>query len=357
MPDKLSSHFSVFIFIAVIISAISFSCKPSAESKEDKITATDTISDELTRLSNAIVKNPKMTGPYLDRAIYYAHSNRYNEALADINAALDLNDKDPEIYLALSEVYLYSGKTQRSLDAIKKAGELDPKNSNVDVKAAKVYLTMSDYAQTFTSLRKALTKDPNNADAFFISGLANEEMGDTTKAIDNYQAAVSKNNKHYEALKQLGIIFSIRHNPLAVDYLRNAATLQPKSPDPLYILGMHYQENGEPDKALSVYQEIIQIDSTFKLAHYNIGYIYLVYKNEYSNAIDAFRKAIIIDPEYTDAIYNKGYAEELSGLIDEARKDYQQVLRMRVNDDKAVTGLNRLDAIQNNNTKSSGTKN
>lgn len=323
-----------------------FSCKPNNEKNSEKQAVTDSISsDELTALTNAVVANPGKVAPLLERAKYYAHNDKFNEALADVNAALDIDKQDPAVYMALSEVYLYSGKTQRALDALKKAKELAPENADVDVSIAKIYLTMSDYKQTFTALREALKKNPNNADAFFISGLANEEMGDTIKAIDNYQAATLKNPKHYDALKQLGILFSIRHNPLAIDYLRNAASLRPKSPDPLYILGMHYQENGAPDKALSVYQEILQIDSTFKLAHYNTGYVYLVYKGDYQSAIDAFSRAIKLDPEYVDAVYNRGYAKELAGFYEEARTDYKAVLRMKINDDKAIQGLNRLDAI------------
>lgn len=338
----------------LIILAISFftstsvfiiSCNSGKETDNKTTTVADTVSNELTRLTNIIAKSPKETKPYLDRAIYYAHHDKFNEALADINAALDINEKDPAVYISLSEVYMYSGKMQRALDALKKARELDPENDKIDVATARVYLTMSDYKQTFTALREALKKNPENAEAFFISGLANEEMGDTIKAIDSYQSAVAKNNKHYDALKQLGILFSLRHDPLAIDYLRNAATLRPKSPDPLYILGMHYQDNNEPDKALSVYQEILQIDSTFKLAHYNSGYVHLVYKSDYQQAIDAFSRAIKLDAEYVDAIYNRGYAKELSGDIEGARKDYQQVLRMQVNDDKAIQGLNRLDAL------------
>lgn len=339
-----------FLLSLILLSGsfILFSCKPNNEQKQEANAAMDTISDELTGLTNAVIANPGKIEPLLARAKYYAHSDKYNEALADVNAALDIDNQDPKVYVALSEVYLYSGKTQRSLDALKKARELAPADSDVEVSIAKVYLTMSDYKQTFNALREALKKNPDNAEAFFLSGLANEEMGDTIKAIDNYQAAVSKNNKHYEALKQLGILFSIRHDPLAIDYLRNAASLRPKSPDPLYVLGMHYQENGAPDKALSVYQEILQIDSTFKLAHYNTGYVYLVYKNEYQNAIDAFSRALTIDPEYVDAMYNRGYAKELAGFYEDARKDYQAVLRMKVNDDKAIQGLNRLDAISSN---------
>lgn len=321
------------------------SCNPGSENRNTQVAGNDSITDTLSLLSNAIIAQPQQIEPYLERALYYAHKNMQNEALADINAAMDIREDVASVYIALSEVYLYGGKTQRALDALKKAVELEPDNAQVDVASAKVYLAMQDYNKTFASLRTALAKNPENAEAFFISGLANEEMGDTIKAIDSYQSAVARNNKHYDALKQLGILFSIKRDPLGIDYLRNASTLRPKSAEPLYVLGMHYQENGEPDKALSVYQEIIQIDSTYKLAHYNTGYVYLVYKEEYDKAADAFSRALYIDPEYADALYNRGLARELMGDITSARSDYEQVLRMRVNDDKAVQGLNRLDRI------------
>lgn len=332
--------------VIVITGILCTSCNPARDTDQGKPVVNDSITDELTLLTNAVIASPAATEPLLKRAVYYAHHDKFNEALADVNAALVINENDPEAYIALSEVYLYSGKTQRALDALKKARDLAPENDRVDVGIARVYLTMSDYKQTFNALRDALKKNPDNAEAFFISGLANEEIGDTIKAIDSYQNAVARDKKHFEALKQLGILFSLKRDPLAIDYLRNAAQIKPELPEPLYILGMHYQENGQPDKALSVYQEILQIDSTFKLAHYNTGYVYLVYKQEYANAIEAFSRALKIDPEYSDALYNRGYAKELSGNFTEARKDYQQVLRMKVNDDKAVQGLNRLDALE-----------
>lgn len=334
--------------LSVLVIAVIFSlssCNNESTTNQEEQVKNDSIAIDIVRLTAAISANPLETTPYLERAKYYVHNDKFNEALADVNTALDINENDPAVYMTLSEVYLYSGKTQRALDALKKASELDPDNADVDVSIARIYLTMSDYKQTFNALREALSKKPEHAEAFFLSGLANEEMGDTIMAIDSYQNAVARDKKHYHALKQLGILFSIRHDKLAIDYLRNAAQVKPESPEPLYILGMHYQEHGQPDKALSVYQEILQIDSTFKLAHYNKGYVYMVYKAEYDNAVEAFNRALSIDPEYIDALYNRGYAKELNGEFEEARKDYQQVLRMKVNDDKAVLGLNRLDAL------------
>ena len=333
----------IFIFMAGIF--ISCGRQPEADSEKKSVNA-DSLNQDVNLLTNAIIKNPGKTGPYLDRAQYYIKKEMFNEALQDVNKALTLDEKDAWVYTTLSDVYLYSGKTQKALDALKKAGTLAPENADIDVKTAKLYLTMSDYKQTFNYLRDALKKDRDNAEAFFISGLANEEMGDTVKAIDSYQQTVARNQKHYDALKQLGILFSIKKDKLAIDYLRNAAQLRPAQPDPLYVLGMFYQDNSEPDRALSVYNEILQIDSSYKLAYYNKGYVYLVYKQEYLKAVEEFTQSINLDQDYAEALYNRGYAYELLGDRNKARSDYQKVLRLKLNDDKAIVGLNRLDAGQ-----------
>ena len=298
---------------------------------------------DLDHLDAGVSQNPTQVTPYLKRAVYFARREMPNEALQDINSALSLNEDDPEVYAALSEVYMYDGKMQRSLDALKKAVGLAPNEARYSVMMARLYLTMSDYKQTFNALREGLGKDPNNAEAFFLSGLAHEEMGDTAQAIENYQFAVARKQDYYDALKELGILYSIQKNKLAIDYLRNAATIKPNSPEPLYVLGMYYQENDEPDKALTVYEEILIIQPDYFLANYNKGYVLLVFKEDYPQAIEAFTKAIEMDKDNVDALYNRALAYELSGDQVKARTEYNKILRMQVNDDRAIQGLNRLD--------------
>lgn len=343
---KFIQVFQIPLVVSFLFVCIGSSCNRQSGVKTEIKSSGDTVNRELNRLTNAIVKNPENIDSYLDRATYCLKKELFNEALQDVNKALTLDEKDARVYTTLSDIYLLTGKTQKALDALKKASILAPEDAEIDVKNARLFLTMSDYKQTFNYLRSALKKNPTNAEAFFISGLANEEMGDTVKAIDGYQLAVAHNQKHYDALKQLGILFAIRKDKLAIDYLRNAAQVRPGQPEPLYVLGMYYQENDEPDKSLSVYNEILQIDSTYKLAWYNKGYVQMVYKLEYLKAVESFTKALDLDPGYAEAMYNRGYAYELAGDYTNASKDYKQVLRISENNDKAIQGLNRLDALK-----------
>lgn len=337
---------TVYNYIAVLLVLFSFgSCinKDKTVSHKADIEVIDSIVDELSRLNAGIARNPKEVAPYLERAVYFARAMQPNEALGDINFALSLDENNPEVYASLSQVYMFDGKMQRALDALKKATELAPGEARYNVMIARLYLTMSDYKQTFNSLRDALKKDPTNAEAFFISGLSHEEMGDTAQAIENYQLAVARKQDYYDALKQLGIIYSIKKDKLAIDYLRNAASLRPDNPEALYVLGMFYQENDDPDKALSVYEEILIMKPDYLLAHYNKGYIFLVFKEDYPLAIKSFNKVIELDKENVDALYNRALAYELMGDKKTARSGYEKILRMKVNDDKAIKGLNRLD--------------
>lgn len=338
MKFRILAGLVLSVLIALLIGCNSGKPVPDSFQKADTLQP-----DTLALLNQAIINQPAAVAPYLQRADFYLKKDSLNLALKDVNSALEIEETNASAYAVLSDIYLYSGKVQRALDALKKAQELDASDSRFDVKMANIYLTMSDYKQTFESLRKALKKNPENAQAFFISGLAHEEMGDTAKAIESYQMTVARDQKHFDALKQLGILFAIKKDRLAIDYLRNASSVHPESVEPLYVLGMFYQENNDPGKALNVYNEILLIRPDYKLAHFNKGYVYLVYNEDYPQAITAFTEAIQLDAAYADAYYNRGYAYELNGNKDKARENYRKVLTLRINEERAVAGLNRLD--------------
>ena len=132
---------------------------------------------------------------------------------------------------------------------------------------------------------------------------------------------------------------------IAADYLRNALNIKPDSKEALYLLGMFYQENGQYEKAIDTYAILGKLDTTYRNAPYNTGYIYLVYLNDYKKAIVYFSQAIQRDPEYAEAFYNRGYAYELSGKYQEAYADYKMTLKLKDNYEKAIEGLNRIDKV------------
>lgn len=329
----------VSILLSALFVMAFFSCKQSGSDNSGN----DSINDGLATLNAAIDNDKGNAGLYIQRAAYYLEHESLNNSLNDINKAIQLDPKSEKAYTTLSSIYLLMGKPQESLDALNRVLSFDAKNPDIFLKKAKLYLVMKDYENCAASVEQALQINPNLADAYYLKGMALMENEKMDLAIVSFQRAVTIDQKHFDALMQLGYIWEAKDTKMSIDYFNSALLADPTSSEASYNLGLLYQEHGEPQKAIKSYETIVQHDPKNKLAHYNTGYVNLVYLNNYSKAVLAFSKAIEQDSLYADAWFNRGYSFELQGELEKAAKDYQTVLKLKTNDTKAIEGLNRLD--------------
>ncbi len=321
-----------------------FACGPH-KNADDKTSKTDSLTADLAALNKKIADDPKNAKLYNDRAVYYLNHKDLEKALNDASKAVVLDGKNSGYYLTLSDVYFAGGSITKCKEALNKAIEVNPGDKEPYLKLAELFYYLKDYKSTFENTDKALKIDNLSAKADFINGMAFKDMGDTMKAVKAFEKTVEKDQQYFHAYMQLGILYSTKNSPLAVDYFNNALNINPKSTEALYALALFYQENGEYNKAIEKYTTITQIDPKYKTAYYNMGYIHLVYLRVYDVAIKYFTEAIKSDANYAEAWYNRGYCYELLGNISFARTDYQQALKVRINYQKAIDGLNRLDKI------------
>jgi tetratricopeptide (TPR) repeat protein len=331
-----------FIGFLFILALFVSSCGHEQKGTSGK-TPADSTAFSLDDLAKKIASDPSNPGLYNQRAKVYIRAHEFDKALTDINKAIQLAPKDPEFYITLSDIYLLTGRGDNCGDALNRALSLDPRNKAALVRIAKLNLVLKNYPATFDYVKKALDVDPVNPVAFFIRAIALLEKGDTVKAVDDLKTAVEQDQKYFEALVELGELYSIRKDNLAADYLKSALAVNPASKEALYMLGMFYQETDRYDNAIQTYQTLRKVDSTFKNAPYNIGYIYLVYLKNFREAAGYFSAALRCDPGYVDALYNRGLSYEYAGEYDKAYQDYQKVLKLKTNYGKAIEALNRLD--------------
>ncbi|MFZ4546610.1 MAG: tetratricopeptide repeat protein [Bacteroidales bacterium] len=333
-----------FLFGTILFLLPAFISCNSTESGKNGVKG-DSIAKQLSELNAAIKKDPKNSDLLTQRSEYFVRQELFNNALSDINKAIELDPKNVKAYTGLSGIYLLMGKPQQSLDALNLVLKFDDKNADIYLKMAKLYLIMKDYENCASSIQKTIEIDPNLADAYYLKGMALMENDKMDLAIESFQRSVNINQTHFDALMQLGYIWEKRDVKISIDYFKSATKANPKSTEALYNLGLLYQDNGQPEKAILSYEEIIKLDTKNKLAFYNIGYVNLVYLNKYTQGAEYFSKAIALDSGYTDAWYNRGLCYELLKDKEKATNDYQQVLKLKVNDPKAIEGMNRLDKL------------
>jgi tetratricopeptide (TPR) repeat protein len=334
----------IFKCLPLLVLIFLISCSGGKDQKDNKVIA-DSMPADLAAISRQIQADPDNPIFYNQRAELYIQKQKPEEALTDINKAISIDAKNTKYYRTLSDVYFSMGKVQQCRDALNKAINIDDEDTNAYLKLGELEFYFKEYQKSFEFINKALELDPKNAKAFFMRGMSYKEMGDTAKAVKNFQIAVRNDQEYYHAFIQLGLIYATKHNPLAADYYNNALKLNHKSTEVYYDLGLYYQENEQYNKAIEAYTALLKIDPKFKAAHYNLGYIHLVYLMVYDVAARHFSDAINCDPNYAEAWYNRGYCYELLGNVMQAKADYQQAIKIKPNYQRAIDGMNRIDAI------------
>ncbi len=332
----------IFFFAAII-----FSCNNSKISEENNTTAitTDTSSygKKLAELSAKIASNPNDASLLNQRAKLYLEKHDVGNAIVDAQKLLSLDTTKADYFVTVADVHFAAGKSGRSKAALEKALTIDPKNKDANMKLAELYFYVQKYDQSVSYLNNVLKEEIHNPKAYFMKGMNFKEMGDTTKAISSFQTAIEQQPDYYEPFMQLGIIYTMKNNPLALQYFDGALRVNPRSEEALYGRAMWYQEHAHDfDKAIQDYTSITQINPKNKNAHFNLGYVHYEYLKVYREAIKHYTNAINADPNYADAYYNRGVCYETLGDIGAAKRDFEKALEIRPDYQAAKDGIERV---------------
>lgn len=332
------SRFRILFFIVASIFIIS--CGNKNENNSEK--PADSLS--IDQLTKSIHESPNDGNLFFIRAKKYYENRQLNEAIADLNSALMKADKKPEHYTLLAEYYLNIGQSENSKDILEKAIKAFPKNTEALLKLSQLHFFVKQYKQALDYLNKVQEIDENISQIYFIRGLVLEESGDTVNAIKNFQISTEKNPNYYEAYIILGLRYTDKKDSLAISYFKNAVKIRPNSAEAVYNMALFYQKTGKMQKAVNLYEEVItKIDSSYKYAYYNLGYIHLTYFKEYPKAAMFFNKAVELDGKYFQAWYNLGLANESMKDYKKAKAYYKQALIIEPEFEIAFKALKRVD--------------
>lgn len=331
----------IFPIIALVLASAMFSCGNGSDKNEQQ--SQDSAMSPLEVLNKKIEENPKVDSLYQQRAELLLSMGETEKALSDVRQALQLNPEKTAYHILLGDVYLAMGNIESCKKSLMKAFDMDPGNPEPSLKLAELNLFLEDYEKVFLYSNNAIELDKYNAKAYFIKGFAQLEQNDTAKGIVNLQKATENDPEYYDAFIMLGHIFEVKGDPIAGNYLKTAVRIRPTSAEARYNYGIWLQEQEMIEDALVQYDALLVIDPKNKNAWYNIGYINLVYLQNFNTAIDKFTKSIECDPTYAEAWYNRGLAYEELKQYTNARENYTQALKLKHNYENAIIAINRIE--------------
>ena len=298
-------------------------------------------------LNTAIKADPGNSDLYYQRAINHYSNRDLASSLSDVGRALKLDSSNVDYYMLLSNLKMLSKQSREARNALIKANELEPQNIDVLLKLGELYMLVEDFKNSFGYLSKVLEVDIHNATAYRLKGFNYKYAGDTIKAVSSFQTAIEQDPNDYDSYLQLGLLYSIYLDPIAIDYYNNALKVNPNSLEALYAKGLHLQQENKSREALGVYARIAALNANYFNAYYNSGYIYLEHLQVYDSAAILFTEALDHGPDqYFQAIYNRGLAYERLEDFKNAKLDYTEVLSINPQFDLAALGLSRLEELE-----------
>ena len=235
-------------------------------------------------------------------------------------------------------------------------------------------LQASYWKNSVTLFSRALATTQNNYVAYNNLGLAYDDLGRSTEAMEDYTQAIRIKPDYAEAHTNLGIVYSklgryqdaiaayeqaIRIKPdctdayynlgvayddklglhqKAIDAYKQAIRIKPDYAEANYGLGFAYGSLGRGTEAIDAYKQAIKIKPDYAKAYYGLGTVYGSL-GRYQDAIDAFKQAVRIKPDYAEAHYNLGVAYYKLGHGTEAIDAYKQAIHIKPDYAEANYGL------------------
>jgi cellulose synthase operon protein C len=178
------------------------------------------------------------------------------------------------------------------------------------------------------TLTPAVAKLGDDADLLAMIGTAAARSGDLPEADHYLSLAVAKNPDNPQLRAQLGVTqVSLGQTDAGIDELERASKADPSAKGPEIALALTYLRSKEYDKALAI-AERLQAAHPDDPAGLDLAGAAYGLKGDEEAAKAAFTKAHELRPGDLMSLANLANYSVRAGKLDEAEKDYQEILRV-----------------------------
>jgi len=330
------THSTFIIILLFVISA----CKEETKAvvNTGKVTGDQDI-DNITQVIESNASDPELL---VNRANLFYKKELYDEAIADMQAAIDIDSLQPSYYHFLSDLYMDYYKSKESIQTMERAKFLFPGRIPTLLKLSETQFILKQSEEALLTLQGVLVKDPQNAEGHFMRGMIYRSMGEIDKAKEEFQTAIELDPDLTDGWLILGNMYEEEQNTKALIYYKTATSLDDDNPRAFHSLAYYYQNNGMIDQALEIYRRINDMDKNYHEAYLNAGLLYLE-KQSYEKANEQFNILCSIEPQNALAYYYRGISYELLGDKELAKQDYKNSLTLDPDSEKAQLAFDNLN--------------
>lgn len=282
----------------------------------------------------SLYKKSVELGPHFVEGIYnlgkfYNDLGMPKEALEYYKKAIDINSKFKDAFFSWAELLGELGETELSIKAYKENINIFADNSDV-------------YINVFLALNDAVRKYPNQKDVYVQ---AREET------VEAFIKLINSGKPKANHFFNLGYLYQAMGDvKRAISAYEEALEIQPFHENTLYNLGNVYRDSGRYKEALAMYQKVIKANPHKTDAYLNIGSIY-AHLGKMVEAREYFQEAAKVGGGSARAYFNLAFLEESAGKLEEAKKFYLKSVALDPQNAEGYYNLGNLYAKLNDNVK------
>jgi arylsulfatase A-like enzyme/Flp pilus assembly protein TadD len=288
-------------------------------------------------VSSSLVSKKESFGPEDDIKVLLPYSNKATEAMdlykeGKVKEGFELLKKivtertDVDIaYYNLASLYEKQRRFREALEVLKLGLENIPSSYEIFYNYVRLLIQAGQYDEIIKAFGEMKFRQMEHDPEIWNNlGIAYGKKGDSEKAIEIYEKAISIDNEYAVPFCNLGNVYyslslktkDARVFQKSIQSFKKAIELDPDYPTPYYGLGIAYRQAGNLNGAIYCLEKALELRPDFGQALYNLGLVYLE-KGDKDKALDYLNK-------YKENYYNllpPGERKKLETLIQKCRQN------------------------------------
>ncbi len=270
-------------------------------------------------------------GAHNNLAVVYYNKGLYEEAIAELEKALAI---DPNFLLARNNLEIILRKSGRLESKVKELAyriDSEPFDEIKTLELADTYRKLNRYSQAIIYYRKILDFNPGSYEAHFGLGLTLKSLGKYDDALEEIKKSleIKISPEGYRVLGE--IYFNKGAIDLAIKNFQESLLLDPDSAETHFFLGFALGEKGRHKEGREEVRRAIELNPSLAQFEPNLP----IEIKEHKGHLDFLKEQLgVPKPSVSEyqVHYNLGLTYRNKGLFTEARREFEDCLKIKTDD-------------------------
>ena len=243
-------------------------------------------------------------GVYAGRARVFAEMERYEEAIADYERAIESLPDAPDLYLNYGNALTHVERYEDALAAFEIAFFLDQQNAEIYASRGLALASLGNVQAALADYDRALELDPSNLETYVNRGNLYQALGLVLEAIADFDQAIELDPTLVEAYNGRGLAYgNLQEYEQAIQDYNRALELDPDNPVVLLNRSTAALPMGDIEFALQDLNQSIELDPTIPNAYLMRGMAYIMME-EYDAALEDWDTAEALGMQLPEIVEN-----------------------------------------------------